>query len=83
MSEDLRAWEKTKGVDDPNLLVFTETDDSLELESPVVVDPGHKTAAEFGMYGTPSAVLVNESGVFVSETAIGAPDIWSLIGKKK
>jgi hypothetical protein len=35
------------------------------------------------MYGTPSAVLVNEDGVIVSETAIGAPDIWALIGKRK
>jgi hypothetical protein len=49
----------------------------------VILDEGHKTAAGFGMYGTPSAVLVNEDGVIVSETAIGAPDIWALIGKRK
>ncbi|MFL6373867.1 MAG: TlpA family protein disulfide reductase [Pyrinomonadaceae bacterium] len=83
MAAELRDWEKSKGTDDPNLIVFTEAADSLELDSPVIVDPGHKTATAFGMFGTPSAVLINENGVFVSETAIGAPDIWSLIGKKK
>jgi hypothetical protein len=35
------------------------------------------------MFGTPSAVLVNRDGKIVSETALGAPDIWSLIGKRK
>jgi hypothetical protein len=35
------------------------------------------------MQGTPSAILVNERGIVVSETAIGAPDIWSLIGKRQ
>jgi thiol-disulfide isomerase/thioredoxin len=83
MIEDLREWEKTKGVDDPNLLVFTEAQDSIELDSPVIVDPEYKTANTLGMYGTPSAVLVNENGIVVSETAIGAPDIWALIGKRK
>jgi hypothetical protein len=35
------------------------------------------------MFGTPSAVLVNEDGTIVSETAVGAPNIWALIGKRK
>ncbi|MBV9242174.1 MAG: redoxin domain-containing protein [Acidobacteria bacterium] len=87
MLDDLRNWEKARGQDEPNLLVFSDGDAAkhaaLELESPVVIDPGHKTAGHFGMYGTPSAVLVNEKGVFASETAVGAADIWSLIGKRK
>ena len=32
--------------------------------------------------GTPSAVLVNEEGVVVSEIALGAEQIWKLVGKK-
>jgi thiol-disulfide isomerase/thioredoxin len=83
MIDELREWEQTKGVDDPNLLVFTEAPDSIELNSPVIVDPEYATADALGMYGTPSAVLVNENGIVVSETATGATDIWALIGKRK
>ena len=87
MIDDLREWDKTKGMDAPGLIVFSDGDDEaneiLGLKSPVVTDAGHKTSAGFGMFGTPSAVLVNEEGKIVSETAVGASDIWSLIGKRK
>lgn len=87
MIDDLREWDKTKGMDEPRLIVFSDGDDeangTLGLNSPVITDIGHKTAAGFGMFGTPSAVLVNEDGKIVSETAVGAPNIWSLIGKRK
>lgn len=87
MIEDLRRWDGARGQDEPGLIVFSDgsVDDHQEfgLGSPVIRDDGHKTAAGFGMYGTPSAVLVNEDGVIVSETAVGAPDIWALIGKRK
>lgn len=87
MADELRNWDTSKGEDDPKLIVFSDGDKevlkSLGLKSPIIYDEGHKAALGFGMYGTPSAILVNEDGKFVTETAIGAPDIWSLIGKKK
>lgn len=87
MIDDLREWDKAKGVDEPGLLVFSDGDVEgnleLGLESPVIIDKGHKTSTGFGMWGTPSAVLVNEDGKIISETAIGAPDIWALVGKRK
>ncbi|MEO6654521.1 MAG: redoxin domain-containing protein [Pyrinomonadaceae bacterium] len=87
MMDEIREWDKTKGKNDPQLLIFSDGEkdahDEFELRSPIVLDEGHKTSAGFGMYGTPSAVLVNEYGKIVSETAVGAPDIWSLIGKRK
>jgi thiol-disulfide isomerase/thioredoxin/uncharacterized membrane protein YphA (DoxX/SURF4 family) len=84
MLGDLRDWDKTKGGDEPNLILFSDDEhEDFGLNSPVVFDPGHKTASGFGMFGTPSAVLIDEKGRFVSATAVGAPDIWSLIGKKK
>jgi peroxiredoxin/uncharacterized membrane protein YphA (DoxX/SURF4 family) len=86
MIDDLRNWDGARGQDEPDLIVFSDgsRDEHKEfrLKSPVIQDEGHKTAAGFGMYGTPSAVLVNEDGVIVSETAIGAPDIWALVGKR-
>lgn len=87
MLPDLIKWEGERGADEPNLIVFSDGDEEallgFGLKSPVIRDEGHRTAAQLGMFGTPSAVLVNEQGVIVTETAIGAPNIWSLIGKRK
>jgi peroxiredoxin/uncharacterized membrane protein YphA (DoxX/SURF4 family) len=87
MMEELKAWEKQRSANDPELIVFSdgepEAHRSLALDSTLVLDAGYKTAEKFGMFGTPSAVLVNEEGRIVSETAVGAPNIWALIGKRK
>jgi peroxiredoxin/uncharacterized membrane protein YphA (DoxX/SURF4 family) len=87
MMDELKAWEKQRAPNDPELLVFSDGDPdahrSLALDSTLVLDKDYKTAEKFGMFGTPSAVLVNEDGTIVSETAVGAPNIWALIGKRK
>ncbi len=87
MAEELRDWDLERAADDPALLVFSDGDkaenEKLGLRSPIILDEGHKTSAGLGMWGTPSAVLVNEDGVIISETAMGADDIWSLIGRRK
>ena len=87
MLEDLREWDKSKSADEPNLLVLSEGEaephQSLNLQSPIVLDKDRKISKELGWQGTPSAVLINEDGKIVSETAIGAQNIWILIGKKK
>lgn len=85
MMEDLRNWDKTRGKDSPDLVVFSEGDskahEEFGLNAPIILEDGYKTAANFGMFGTPSAVLVNEDGKIISETAVGAANIWSLVGK--
>jgi thiol-disulfide isomerase/thioredoxin len=87
MLPELREWERTRTGSDPQLLLFTDGDEeaakTFDLSSPVVVDPGYKTAELFGMYGTPSAVLIDEDSRFLTETAIGGPNIWALIGRPK
>lgn len=86
MIEELSKWDKIKGKDEPNLVVFSDGDKEahkkLDLNSPIILDKQYETAAKFGMLGTPSAVLVNEDGKIISETAIGAGQIWALIGKR-
>ena len=86
MLDDLREWDKTKGMDEPNLLVISEGEPELhktfDLNSPIVLDSKRTISSELGMQGTPSAILINENGRVVSETAIGAEQIWALIGKK-
>jgi peroxiredoxin/uncharacterized membrane protein YphA (DoxX/SURF4 family) len=87
MMDDLREWTKAKGADDPDLLVFStgdaEAHEKLGLDAPIVLDEEYKTAEKFGMSGTPSAVLIDENGRIVSETAVGANQIWALLGKRK
>jgi peroxiredoxin/uncharacterized membrane protein YphA (DoxX/SURF4 family) len=86
MLEDLRTWDKAKGKDEPELLVFSDGDPdrhkALQLKSPIVLDEGYKVAETMGMFGTPSAILVDEDGKIVSETAIGAEQIWALVGRR-
>lgn len=86
MLDDLREWDKTKGQDAPNLLVVSsgevENHKEMDLNSPIVLDNERKLPQELGMNGTPSAVLINENGKIISEVAVGADNIWTLVGKK-
>ena len=69
----------------PNVIVFSDGDPnehrSLGLNVPVVIDKGYKIAGKLGMFGTPSAVLLNEDAVIATETAIGANNIFALLGE--
>lgn len=86
MLEDLRTWDKTKGQDEPNLLLISsgeaEQHKEIGIKSTVVLDNKGDIPRELGMSGTPSAVLINEKGKIISEVAVGADNIWSLVGKK-
>ena len=86
MLEQIRVWDKAKGQDQPNLIVFSDGDQrehmKIGLASPIVLDKDFKTAAKLGMHGTPSAVLIDEEGRYASELAIGATNIWALVGRR-
>lgn len=86
MMNDLKAWDESRGPSDPSLIVFSDGSldehKSLNLASPVVMDAGYKTAAKLGMFGTPSAVVLDETGRIISETGVGATNIWALLGRK-
>lgn len=85
MLSSLRDWETKRSIDDPGLVVFSdgtiEEHKALGLKAPIVIDPGYKVAAGLGMFGTPSAVLVDETGTIITETAVGATNIWALLGR--
>jgi len=87
MVEDLKEWDTTKGKDDPELLVFSDGDvednTAFGLKSHILLDKHHKFSNTIGMYGTPSAVLVNEKGEIITETGVGAANVWALIGKTR
>ncbi len=87
MVPELKAWEETKDESAPNLVIFSvgDTEEHLDmgLESHIIVEKDYATAVKMGMRGTPSAVLINEKGEILTETAAGAARIWALIGKRK
>jgi thiol-disulfide isomerase/thioredoxin/uncharacterized membrane protein YphA (DoxX/SURF4 family) len=86
MLPEIKDWE-TAGANEVGLIIFSsgdvEENRALGLKAPLLIDEGNKIGAEMGMSGTPSAVLVDESGKIVSETAVGAEQIWALVGKRK
>jgi thiol-disulfide isomerase/thioredoxin/uncharacterized membrane protein YphA (DoxX/SURF4 family) len=86
MLGELQDWDKTKGADEPNLLLLSEgkpeAHRELNFQSPIILDNERTISEELGMSGTPSAVLINEHGKIVSETAVGAEKIWTLLGKR-
>jgi peroxiredoxin len=84
---EFKHWENSRNTDDPNLILFSDGDEdehrALGFESPVVLDDGYKIAEKLGMFGTPSAVIVNKDGVIASETAVGADQILALLGRRR
>lgn len=86
MIDQIKDWDSIKSVDEPELLLFSDGEEDshreIGLRSPIVIDKSYKVAQRLGMHGTPSAILVNSEGKFASELAVGAPNIWALIGKR-
>ena len=87
MLDDLREWDETRGADEPELLLLSsgsaEKHRELGLQSPIIFDDDKDISEKLGMDGTPSAVLINENGKIASEVAVGAENIFALIGKRK
>jgi len=87
MINEIKEWNLNKGADEPDLVVFSDGDPeehkTLDLKAPIVLDEGYKLSGEIGMMGTPSGIVVNGNGEIITETGVGAPNIWALIGKKR
>jgi thiol-disulfide isomerase/thioredoxin/uncharacterized membrane protein YphA (DoxX/SURF4 family) len=87
LMKEIRDWEQQKHAGDPNLVIFSEGEplehEKYGVASPVIIEKDFETAKKLGMFGVPSAVLVNEDGKIVTEAAIGGPNIWALIGRRK
>jgi len=86
MEPELRRWTAGRNGDSPRLVMIStgeiEEHTALGIEAPIALDEGNSVGELLGMYGTPSAILIDEKGRFASEIAIGAPNIWLLVGKK-
>ena len=87
MMNELKHWDSSRSETDPQLVVFSDGEEEahrdLQLNAPILLDADYTTAEKLGMFGTPSAVVIDESGTIISETAVGASNIWALIGRRK
>lgn len=86
MMEQIKEWDATRNGTDPEMVLFVHAKEDeaaqLGLKLRVIVDRDLELGGELGQHGTPSAILVDENGQYISETAIGAEDIWALVGKR-
>lgn len=87
MIEEIREWERSATENDPRILIFSDGDReahlALDVDSPILMDSSYAVSRELGMHGTPSAVLIDENGIIVTETGTGSPNIWALIGRRR
>ncbi|MGI9054974.1 MAG: MauE/DoxX family redox-associated membrane protein [Pyrinomonadaceae bacterium] len=87
MLDDLREWDNTRGADEPQLILLSageaEKHRELGLQGQIILEEDKNISKKLGMEGTPSAVLINENGKIASEVAVGAENIFALIGKRK
>lgn len=84
--DQIRSWETSPDRNGSNAIIFSEGDLETHrgygLSTPIVIDEGYKVSGNLGMFGVPSGVMIDENGVIASETAVGGPMIWSLLGRE-
>jgi peroxiredoxin len=82
MLDDLKAWEANPPQGAPRLVIVStgdiETNQAMDLKSPVVLDQGFAAGRAFGTSGTPSAVLIDAEGRIASSIVGGAPAVLAL-----
>ena len=82
MHEDLLVWEKTANGAAPQLVVLSSGDEeatrSDAFRSKVLLDEDFAAGAEFGVSGTPMAVLLDADGRVASGVAAGADAVFGL-----
>jgi hypothetical protein len=83
MLDDLKAYEKSRGRNSPAIVVISkgpsELNQSMDLESTILLDDSFTAGMACGVRGTPSALLIDENGNVASPVAVGASNIMSLL----
>lgn len=86
MLPDLREWEEEAGDHADRLLVVSggaeEANREMGLRSRVVLDDGFTTGNEYGVTGTPSAIVIDEEGRVASPIATGADAVLDLLDEE-
>jgi hypothetical protein len=83
MLPDLIAWEADRPADAPDLLIIStgsvEANRALGLRSPILLDNSFAAGQAVGANGTPSAIVIGRSGNLLSNVAVGAPAVLTLL----
>ena len=83
MLPDLREWEEEAGDAIERLVVVSggaeEANRAMELRSRVVLDDGFTTGNDYGVTGTPSAIVIDEQGKVASPIVTGADAVLDLL----
>lgn len=86
MLPDLQHWERRadRAVE---LLVVSrgdaEANRKQNLKSPILLERAMEIQNLFGANGTPNGVIIDEDGKIASEVAIGAENVFALVGEYK
>jgi peroxiredoxin len=84
MVDDLNGWVSSRPAGTPEVvLVSTGTEQAnrdMGISARTLLDEGFSTGRQFGAGGTPSAILIDESGKIASDVAVGAQAVLSLAG---
>lgn len=87
MAADLNAIAANLPARIARILVISrgsrEANLELNLQAPILLDEEMKAMSLFGSMGTPSAVIIDAYGRLASSVAIGASEIFSLVGVKR
>lgn len=83
MLPDLREWEEEAGDAADRLVIVSggseDANRAMGLQSRVVLDDGFTTGNDYGVTGTPSAIVIDEEGKVASPIATGADAVLDLL----
>lgn len=83
MLEDVQAWEASRSVDSPRLVIVSAASAALTrahgFRSPIVLDHGIGVGHRFGTRGTPAAIRIDADGRVASPVAAGATAVLGLL----
>jgi peroxiredoxin len=84
MLPDLQKWERQNDRTAELLVVSrgeVETNRKQNLKSPILLEKAMEIQNLFGANGTPNGVIIDEEGKIASEVAVGAEEVFALVGE--
>lgn len=85
MMHDLKNWESRRPKNAPELLIISsgsvEENRKQGFDSLVLLDQNFGAGNVLGAEGTPSALIIDETGIVASEVRVGATEVFALAGR--
>jgi thiol-disulfide isomerase/thioredoxin len=86
MLPDLQKWEQRSDRRAELLIVSrgeAEANRKQNLKSPILLEQEMEIQNLFGANGTPTGVIIDEDGKIASDVAVGAEEVFALVGEYK